>query len=204
MNSSRAAATTLVVVNLLILAATGVFGWGLLSLLTLYWLELVIIGMYNIAKMCRAGRLGELGKSRSYQAIFFIAHYATFCVLYGAALRTVIAGPGAAYEGSGAALFLGVIALLASHGVSFKLNYLDRREFDKVSSLEQMFVPYLRAVPVQVAIVIGAIAARSWGESALALAGLAAVKIVVDLLAHFKNHNALAKRPISPPDAGPA
>ena len=65
MNSSRSAATTLVAANLLIVAATVAFGRGLLSLLTLYWLELVIIGMYNIAKMSRAGRLGELGKYKS-------------------------------------------------------------------------------------------------------------------------------------------
>ena len=125
-------------------------------------------------------------------------------MLYGPALRTVIAGPDAAYEGNGAAPFLGVIALLASHGASFKLNYLDRREFDKVSSLEQMFVSYLRVVPVQIAIVIAAIAARSWGESALALSGLAVAKLITDLLAHFRNHNTIAKRPIAPPDAGSA
>ena len=85
MNSPRPAAAALVLTNALVSLGPLAFGWNLAALLMLYWLELVFVGLVNIAKMARASRLGELGKSRSYQAIFFITHYATFCVLYGVA-----------------------------------------------------------------------------------------------------------------------
>ena len=193
MNYSPKAAAALVTANLFALAGPLAFGWNLSSLLFLYWLELVIIGLYNMEKMRRAGRLGELGKSRSYQAIFFIAHYATFCVLYGAALRLVIAGPDAALEGSRIALAIAAVALMASHAASFKLNYLDRGEFSKATSLGQMFVPYERAVPVQVAVVIAAVVARGFEGSALSLTVLAAVKLGADLLMHVVHHKGLAR-----------
>ncbi len=199
MNNSPKAAAALVAVNLFALAGPLAFGWNLSSLLFLYWLELVIVGLYNIEKMRRAEGLGELGKSRSYQAIFFIAHYATFCVLYGVALRRVIAGPDAALEGSRIALAIAAVALVASHAASFKLNFLERGEFSKTTSLGQMFVPYERAVPVHVAVVIAAVVARGFEGSVLSLTMLAAVKLGADLLMHVLHHNALANDLSSPP-----
>lgn len=202
MNSSPKAAASLVAVNLFALAGPLAFGWSLSALLFLYWFELVIIGVFTLEKMRRAEGLGTLGKSRSYQAIFFIAHYATFCVLYGAALRRVIAGPDATLEGSRIALAIAVVAFAASHAASFKLNFLDRREFSKTTSLAQMFLPYERAVPVHVAIVIAAVAARGFEGSALSLTLLAAVKLGADLTMHLLHHNALANDlPLPPREA---
>ena len=199
MISSRPAAAALVLTNALVSLGPLVLGWNLAALLMLYWLELVFVGFINIAKMTWATRLGELGKSRSYQVIFFIAHYATFCVLYGAALQLIIAGPDAVLEGSRIALAIAAAALLASHGLSFRLNYVEGREFEKISSLEQMFVPYQRVLPVHIAILIGATVVRALDQPALALAGLAIVKLGADLLVHLRRHSALTKAQESPP-----
>ena len=199
MNSSRPAAATLVLTNALVLLGPLALGWNLAALLMLYWLELVFVGLINIAKMAWASRLGELGKSRSYQAIFFIAHYATFCVLYGVALQMIIAGPDAVLEGNRIALAIAVMALLASHGLSFGLNYVHGQEFAKMSSLEQMFVPYRRLLPVQIATVIGATVVRGLGEPALGLAALVCIKLGTDLLVHLRHHNALTRDRSSPP-----
>ena len=196
MNSSRPAAATLVLTNGLVLLGPLALGWNLATLLMLYWLELVFVGLVTIAKMAWASRLGELGKSRSYQAIFFIAHYATFCVLYGIALRMIIAGPDAVLEGSGIALAIAAVTLPASHGVSFWLNYIKGHEFAKMSSLEQMFVPYQRLLPVQIVTVIGATVVRGMGEPALGLAALVCIKLGTDLLVHLRHHGGLA---IAPP-----
>ena len=196
MNSSRPAAAALVLTNGLVLLGPLALGWNLATLLMLYWLELVFVGLVTIAKMAWASRLGELGKSRSYQAIFFIAHYATFCVLYGVALQMIIAGPGAALEGSRIALAIAAAALFASHGLSFWLNYMKEHEFEHLSSLELMFVPYQRLLPVQIAIVVAATLMRGLGEPALGLAALVCIKLAADLLVHLRHHSALA---IAPP-----
>jgi len=190
MNTSRPATISLVLVNALVLLGPLAFGWNLATLLLLYWLELVFVGLINIAQMLRASQLGELGQSRSYQVIFFIAHYATFCVIYGATLGRFIAGPEADLGGSLIGLLIASTALLASHIYSYRVNYIGVAEYQKVSSLEQMFVPYRRAVPVQIAIVIGAIAAREMGESVPALAALVCVKLIVDLAVHLRHHKA--------------
>ena len=199
MINSRPAAAALVLANALISLGPLVLGWNLAALLMLYWLELVFVGFINIVKMTRATRLGELGKSRSYQVIFFIAHYATFCVLYGAALQLIFAGPDAVLEGNRIALAVVAAALLASHGFSFRLNYVNGHEFAKVSSLEQMFVPYQRVLPVHIAIVVGATVVRALDQPALALAGLAIVKLGADLLMHLRHHNALTEAQAPPP-----
>lgn len=198
MNSSRPAAISLVLTNGLVLLGPLLLGWNLATLLLLYWLELLFVGLINIAKMARASRLGELGKSRSYQAIFFIAHYATFLVLYGVALQLVIAGPDAALEGSRIALAIAALALLASHIASFRLNYIEGREFAKVSSLEQMFIPYRRAVPVHIAIVTVAIIVRELGGPVLGLAALVCIKLASDLLVHSRHHSGLEMSRTSP------
>ena len=159
-----------------------------------YWLELVIIGLFNILKMAFAAQLGELGKSRSYQGIFFIAHYATFVVLYGTLLRLWVAGPDTRLSG-GPTVLLALLIFGVSHGISFKLNYIDRKESSRITSLLQMAEPYKRVIPVQFALVAGAFLVREASESAFSLALLALVKLAVDLATHIYLHRAPAGHP---------
>lgn len=193
MNPSRPAALALATVNALVLIGPLLLDWNLRALFTLYWIELVVIGMFNIVKMLKAVQLGELGKSRSYQVIFFIAHYATFCVLYRGLMQLTMGGP----ESLSAAALLGIASgaalLTLSHGLSFTTNYIGLKEFAETSSLKQMWAPYRRVLPVQVVIVSGVLAIAQWNGGPAALITLIAAKTIADLWAHRREHSPSAK-----------
>jgi len=187
MNGSRPAAAALIAANLLVVAMAFAFGWSLYSLLMSYWLELAIIGTYTLLKMAFASEKGELGKSRSYQGIFFIAHYATFVMLYAVLSRIWIVGTDAGVDGA-IGVLLAFPIFVASHGLSFKLNYIDGKETAQRTSLLQMVEPYKRVLPVQTVVVVGAFVVLKLGESAATLAFLATAKLITDVLAHNFAH----------------
>lgn len=193
MNPSKPAALALAAVNSLILIGPLLLDWNLHALFTLYWIELVVIGMFNIVKMLKAVQLGELGKSRSYQVIFFIAHYATFCVLYRGAMQLTMGGPESLSAAALLGLAIGVAFLTLSHGLSFTINYIGLKEFARTSSLKQMWAPYRRVLPVQAIIVPGVLVIARWDGGHLALIALVAAKTIADIWAHLREHSPSAQ-----------
>jgi hypothetical protein len=226
--SSTVSLVALIAVNLLPLIGVLFWGWSLMLILVLYWLESGIVGLINIFKiaLARGGAdatpvrmdgtgnvtvdlrgLTTVGSNLAPGCLvpFFVLHYGIFWVVHGIFifLLPVFAGfggtgagasgpPGFATADFGAlpfdALALGAAGLAISHVASFFLNYIGRREYLAISPGQQMFSVYGRVVALHLTIVLGATLIALLGTPVVALAILVAVKIVIDLALHLREH----------------
>lgn len=82
-------------------------------------------------------------------------------------------------------LWPAIAALCVSHGVSFFINFLGRREYVGRNLEDQMTEPYRRIIVMHVTIIVGGILAMALKTPLPALILLIALKIGVDLRAHL-------------------
>lgn len=215
-------AAVLVAVNLIPLIGVAFWGWSLMLILVLYWIESGIIGAINVVKIARAEGPTSIGVGGSRMTIrmtgmaagvarggiigFFILHYGIFWVVHGvfvfllpqfAGLSTV--EPGATRLGPmdfGPLPLEGVglsAALLAvSHGISFFVNYLGRGEYLHVSPERQMMSVYGRVIVLHVTIIFGAFVIGFFGTPFAALVLLVGLKTLIDLYFHLREHRRAA------------
>lgn len=207
--SSRLALAALVAANLLPLFGVLFWGWDLGFIMILYWLENGVIGLYTLAKLfahmpsgAESPALEHAGKL--FILPFFAFHYGMFWAVhgvfvllffgggFGAGIPMPTAMPGYVLElaGHDRALMLGLLALVASHGVSFASNYLGRGEYRRGTLQEKMKQPYGRVVVLHLTLLLGGFASFMLGEPMGALLLLIALKIVMDVRAHLLEHRA--------------
>ncbi len=89
------------------------------------------------------------------------------------------------------AVALGAIGLAISHGASFVINFLGRREYLRVTTARQMFAPYGRLVILHVTIIVGAMASLFLGTPVGAIVVLVILKTALDLTLHLKEHGTI-------------
>jgi uncharacterized protein DUF6498 len=273
-------AIVLVVANVIPVIGVLFFGWSLLTILVLFWIENGIVGFWNIPRIllargsilqslpdmpldaamdatgnaraaadlrsrwqeaqgrlavqASAGRgltpvgtmpldLGGIGRAGT--ALFFLVHYGMFWAVHGIfvfALPTFAGLGGGAQclestlpaglpadfppdllQGSATSacsspfgtlvwsnVWLAAGALFLSHGASFFLNYLGRREYLTTSAAKQMFAPYSRVVMLHVTIIFGAFIIAFLGAPIGALLVLVVLKTAFDLGLHLREHGA--------------
>lgn len=192
----------LIAANLLPVAGVLWLDWDVFGLLLLFWFENVVIGIYGIARIILSG--ADRVSDDLIAPLFFLAHYGLFMfvhfmVLFGL-YETSINLPGgevapvdylARLVGDG--LWLPIAALFISHGVSFVQNVMGRREYDVLTPGEAMMLPYRRVVITQVALLGGGFMLARTGEPLPGLLLLLALKIVIDLRQHRREHAQLAQ-----------
>jgi hypothetical protein len=84
------------------------------------------------------------------------------------------------------------LALLASHGISFFVNFLGRagvRSGQRTKDL--MSAPYSRVVVLHLTVLFGGFGVMALGEPWYALAILVLVKLGIDIAAHRREHRRL-------------
>jgi hypothetical protein len=209
-------AAVLVAVNLIPLIGVAFWGWSLMLILVLYWIESGIVGAINVFKIARAQGPTTFGVGGSRMSIrmtglaaglarggiigFFILHYGMFWVVHGifVFLLPLFAGLSTAGEsGPGPMDFgplplegvgLSALGLAVSHGVSFFTNYLGRGEYLHVSPEQQMMSVYGRVVVLHVTILLGAFVVGFFGTPLAALVLLVGLKTLIDLFFHLREH----------------
>lgn len=171
-------ARNLVLANAATLAAALYFDWAVGWLLWPYWMQSVVIGWYARTRMLSLQRFSTEGFTSNGQRVpeddsgkrstanFFALHYGFFHLGY---LVFLVAGHmvGSWREG----------LVLAACGVSFALSQRSTFEAQHAADVRGkpnlgalMFTPYLRVVPMHLAILVGASADSSgalWGFTAL-------------------------------------
>ena len=165
----------------------------------------------SVAAAFRSGRLP--GAGRAGLAMFFLVHYGLFWLAHGFFVLNLpaFASFGASvlepcldsfsFPDAGAAcapgpfgglvepsVAIAAVALFLSHGASFFLNYLGRREYLTASPPAQMFAPYGRVVVLHVTIILGAFVAVFIGAPTGALVVLVILKTAYDLGLHLREH----------------
>jgi len=149
---------------------------------------------------------------------FFIVHYGLFWLVHGIFILTLptfasfggdigfsngLSGqpldvPAQGLAADPGALFLVLVGLFISHGVSYRLNYIGRGEYLRTSVARQMGAPYGRLVVLHVTIILGGMAIAFTGAPALAVVVLVALKTALDLGLHLAEHRpppVIAERP---------
>jgi hypothetical protein len=203
--SRSPSAWVLVAANLLPLYGVLFLGWPAFALLLLFWLENVLVGALNVARMLLADPADPaLWAAKLFMVPFFAFHYGMFTAIHGVfvfglfgtkeyeklvrGLWTLDAAWRALDEFG---LALPLAALAASHLFSLAWNYLYRGEFRRAALTELMHQPYGRVIVLHVTILAGGLVATLLGSPLWALLLLVGCKIWLDLRAHLKEHREL-------------
>ena len=146
---------------------------------------------------------------------FFVVHYGIFWFVHGvfvftlpmfASLRAdafdpIAAEVGPINSGPGAlgpnltAVSWGAVGLAISRIASFLIDFVGRREYLSVSAARQTFAPYGRLVILHLTILFGAFVSLMIGSPIGAIVVLVALKTIVDLRFHLREHAPLATPP---------
>src|SRR5256886_295617 len=138
-------------------------GWTVFPLVLLYWLENVVVGAFNVARLLLAQpREPAYWAGKLFLIPFFVVHFGMFTYIHGALVLALFGPRGTkpfdlleTVPPAIRANHLGwaVASLVASHGLSFSGNYL-RNGGDQRASLNALVThPYPRR---------GGAAPRAW------------------------------------------
>ncbi|MBA6153974.1 DUF6498-containing protein [Gelidibacter maritimus] len=132
-----------------------------------YFLETVIIGMFNIFKMVAASRHDGSGKSIGFLVLFFIFHYGMFVaiqsvfvfVIIGMEGQTFVKEPFHIIENYRAILSLeGMVyvlpILIGTQLMKFIFDFMQSQKYLEFAAYEIMYKPYVRIVIQQFAVII--------------------------------------------------
>jgi len=179
----------LIAMNLIPLVGVLVFGWNIGYIMLLYWMETIVIGLFNIPKILssrkppqgstvRAGGCGLL-----FIAVFFTIHYGGFNAGHFFFLNEMFDLPPINRD---VLIVLGALTL--SHGFSLMVNWFGKREFENRDPSQQMFMPYGRVIVMHIVIILGGFLALAFNGGLAVLILLIALKTIADLFAHLKGH----------------
>src|SRR6476619_3908645 len=206
--SSVGAVVALVVANAIPLVGVLFLGWNVWTILTIYWLENGVVGVFNVLKMAKAagpeptGRAAVLyngrpvvGGAAAKAALipFFIVHYGIFWVVHGIFVLTLpqfqaFGGESAGIRSDPVAIILVLVGLFISHAVSFQANYIGRGEYLRTSVSAQMNAPYGRLIVLHLTIIVGGLAIATTGAPSAAVLILVLLKTALDLGLHLAEH----------------
>jgi len=213
---NRITSAALVLANIVVAFVAVTQQWGYYSVILVYWWEAVIIGFYNLGRMFVVCMVGDpLGKrvgiegagARLVLAIvlggFFIAKFGGFAIGLG---LMVMGAPAMLAEGEnpddlaviadgltavGGSVMTAAAMLFISHGISFFVNFLGRREFKRSNVLLLLFRPYARMVLMVVVLLLGLAAAAYFpalGRTTAFAVAIVLFKLLVDLASHKFEH----------------
>ncbi len=176
----------LIIANLVPLFGVFYFGWTVADILILYWLENLVVGALNIPKMwaCTGNPIRKL-----FLSAFFAVHFGMFCWGHGMIITEIFSVHPDWRDG----LMMGpfrwaIISLLISHSFSMMVNFFGRQEYAGRDVSTQMFLPYGRIAIMHVVVLIGGFLVDMLGSPIYALLLLIALKILIDMAAHRKEH----------------
>jgi hypothetical protein len=190
----------LLTVNLLPLLGVYLLGWNVFVLIFLYWLENVITGFFNILRMLVLqpwhilhwfGKLFTVG--------FFTFHYGMFTAVHGVFVIMLFGGESITNRGtispsiifdiiSKYQLIYIVLALYLSHGLSYLINYIGGKEYQKTNLKILMGRPYGRIIILHIVVLIGGFFVLALKSPKLGIVLLVFLKTFFDLAAHRKEH----------------
>jgi hypothetical protein len=205
----------LTVANLLPLFGVVFLDWDAAAIVLLYWIENLIIGLFNVLRMILVKAESAAGQfQKLFMIPFFCVHFGGFCAVHGFFLLAFFKigstwdafAPGDPWLGP--LIFLQllysvvmqlwqsrppglewpVLGLAVSHGISFVKNFLLGREYLSLKINQIMMRPYKRIVLMHVAIIAGGVLVMMLGSPVGLLCVLIFFKIGMDIWLHVKSH----------------
>jgi hypothetical protein len=197
---STPTAILLIIANLIPLYGVFFLDWDVFPILLLFWMENVVVGIFNVFKMLVASPAS--GKSWAAKVVmipFFCFHYGIFTAVHGIFVFIIFGGYlelGANFP-EGNVLFQSIkdfqlgwvfLALIFSHAFSYIFNYIGKGEYKQADLKELMEQPYSRVVLLHVTILIGGFLIMQLGSPVFALLVLIFLKTFIDVQAHLREH----------------
>lgn len=199
---------SLVLANASVLYFAGAGEHGVFSVVLLYWAESVIIGFYVVLKTLFHGdELDTFPKSapgalfsgmffRIFPVLFFCAHFGGFMFAHFLVITALLPEEMKFSTGNVDLLstfLIPFLALFASHTISFITNYIGKREYRaNVGSAGWGTGPYGRIILMQLTLIFGLMLSGAVGHSYMLVVVMVALKTIVDLHAHIKEHGRIA------------
>jgi hypothetical protein len=184
----------LLVANVFPIAGVLFLGWSAFPLVLLYWLENVVVGGFNVAKLLLAHpREVAYWAGKLFLVPFFVVHFGMFTYIHGVLVVALLGPKGTQpFDMLGTvpplirANHLGwaVVGLLVSHGLSFFWNYLKNGEYQRASLNSLMMQPYGRVMVLHFTVLFGGWIVMTLGSPLLALVLLVVLKTAADVRAH--------------------
>jgi len=188
--------------NLIPLAGVLFWGWSVFAIMVLFWLENVVVGLFNLPRILLSRGDGPTGApllGKVAIAAFFAVHYGIFTGVHGVFVFALFGG---SESGGGLGLdapslltvvdeyhlYVALVALVASHGYSFVANYLMKGEYLTATTKELMAAPYGRVVVLHLTVLGGGFVLMALDGPVWGLILLIALKTVMDIRAHRKAH----------------
>ena len=190
----------LLLANLVPLAGVVFFGWSVLPVMFLFWLENVVVGIFNVLKLICVGGRGAQHVIKFFLVPFFCFHYGIFTLVHGVFVFALFGAGQFTSQNvfpdfqqlrdfvANQHLGWAMLALVLSHGFSFVWNFILRGEYLATNVVVLMAQPYGRVVVLHVAIIGGGFLIIAMGSPTAGLTLLVMLKIVLDVLAHAKEH----------------
>jgi len=172
-----------------------VFGWSAFTLVLLYWIENLILGVVNVVKLIVIGAAGgKRGLVLTLTLVpFFILHYGLFCTIHGVILWSLFDDRGTTDVGPfnlasqvlarldlDPVLFWNAMLLAVFHLLSFLIYWVARAGWRETDLLVQTYAPYGRVVVVHLAIIVAGLPVVLLGQPLIAVVFLALVKTAVE------------------------
>jgi hypothetical protein len=168
--------------------------WTLQEVIVLFWAESAIIGFYTLLKIAVVAKWWA-----PFPGLFFLGHFGGFMALHFLFIYMLFVrgvdvhapAPGA-IEALGSLftpLWPALLGLFLSHGVSFALNFLARREYAGTKVQYLMMAPYGRIVVMQLTLIFGGWVVMLMKNTMPALVLLVVFKVIADLRAHYGEHS---------------
>jgi len=141
------------------------FGWDVGTLLLLYWLESVVIGLLNVPKMlsCQGSdspnNFRRSTGSLIFLCVFFLFHFGGFSFGHYMFLDSFFTSVPpltslASEIFSAQALLISMLGLWISHIFSMFKNFYGKGEYKTRSANKQMFIPYGRVFVMHIVIIM--------------------------------------------------
>jgi hypothetical protein len=190
----------LIVANLVPLYGVFFLKWQVFPILLLFWTENVIVGIFNVFKMLAASPASATSwLAKVFMIPFFCFHYGMFTFVHGIFVFGLFGGfftAGASFPDeqsllqaiADSQLGWAILALFLSHAVSFFMNYIGKKEYERAGVQELMAQPYSRVVVLHVTILAGGFVVMALGSPAFALLLLILLKTFIDVQAHLREH----------------
>lgn len=170
--------------NLIPVAGVLWLGWSPLQLLLLYWLENVVVGVVNFAKLRGYERHGHSPPSPFRLSSFFAMHYGLFTLVHGifaVVIGTVLVPASVtATTGHDWLSFWGAVLALSVIHLGDYLRWNETQGWTRASADAQMFAPYGRILVMHLTILGGAFILIQFQAPVAYIALLAVLKTFIE------------------------
>jgi hypothetical protein len=184
----------LVIANAVPILGVVFLGWTVFPLVLLYWIENVVVGGFNVAKLLLAQpRQPAYWLGKAFLVPFFLVHFGGFTYIHGVLVIAFFGPKGtqpfdlltavpAAIRAN--QLGWGVLSLVISHGLSFYWNYIKNGEYQRASLNTLMAQPYGRVIVLHLTVLFGGWVVMLLRSPLPALIVLVVIKTAADWRAH--------------------